>query len=42
MGGPNATLSPQDSVACMRSVITKLGPAQSGCFFGYDGRPIPW
>lgn len=42
MGGPNATLTPKDSVAGMRRVIERAGPADSGRFLGYEGREIPW
>lgn len=42
MGGPGATLSPEDSVAGMRALIDLLKPSQSGRFFGYDGAEIPW
>ena len=42
MGGPNATLTPQDSVTAMRRLIEKLGPDQSGKFFHYDGSEYPW
>src|SRR6266513_931032 len=42
MGGPNATLSAQDSVSAMRRVIAKLGPRDSGRFYNYDGREYPW
>jgi NAD(P)-dependent dehydrogenase (short-subunit alcohol dehydrogenase family) len=42
MGGPSATLTPQDSVTAMRRLIEKLGPAQSGKFFHYDGSEYPW
>jgi NAD(P)-dependent dehydrogenase (short-subunit alcohol dehydrogenase family) len=41
MGGPNATLTPTESVTAMRRLIEKLGQAQSGKFFNYDGR-YPW
>jgi NAD(P)-dependent dehydrogenase (short-subunit alcohol dehydrogenase family) len=33
MGGPNARLTAAVSVAAMRRLIDKLGPAQSGKFF---------
>jgi NAD(P)-dependent dehydrogenase (short-subunit alcohol dehydrogenase family) len=33
MGGPNARLTAAESVAAMRRLIDKLGPAQSGKFF---------
>lgn len=42
MGGPNAPLEPEQSVAGMRRVIEGLGPEQSGGFFSYDGSDIPW
>jgi len=42
MGGPNATITPTESVTALRSTIAGLGPAQSGKFFHYDGRPYPW
>ncbi|HEY0525508.1 MAG TPA: SDR family oxidoreductase [Stellaceae bacterium] len=42
MGGPNADLSPAESVAGMRRVIAGAGDADSGRFFGHDGTAIPW
>jgi NAD(P)-dependent dehydrogenase (short-subunit alcohol dehydrogenase family) len=42
MGGSSAPTSPEDSVAGMRRVIDGLGPAESGRFFAYDGKEIPW
>jgi len=42
MGGPGATLTPQESVAWMPGLIEKLSPAQSGKFFHYDGSEYPW
>jgi NAD(P)-dependent dehydrogenase (short-subunit alcohol dehydrogenase family) len=42
MGGPNAPLPPAESVAAMRAVIERLGPADSGAFLGHKGEPIPW
>jgi NAD(P)-dependent dehydrogenase (short-subunit alcohol dehydrogenase family) len=42
MGGPNAKLSPEQSVGAMRRVIAKLGPDDSGRFYNYDGREFPW
>ena len=42
MGGPNAQLAPEESVAAMRRVIAKLGPADSGRFYNYDGREYAW
>lgn len=42
MGGGGAPLEPAESVAGMRAVIDRLGPKDSGGFFGYDGGRIPW
>jgi NAD(P)-dependent dehydrogenase (short-subunit alcohol dehydrogenase family) len=42
MGGPNAKLTPEQSVAGMRRVIAELGPNDSGRFYNYDGREYPW
>lgn len=42
MGGPDALIGVAESVAGMRAVIARLGPATSGGFFGYDGALIPW
>jgi len=42
MGGPNATLTPKESVLGMRAVIAGLNPSQSGTYWNYDGDAIPW
>jgi NAD(P)-dependent dehydrogenase (short-subunit alcohol dehydrogenase family) len=42
MGGPNAKLSPEESIQAMRRVIARLGPRDSGRFYNYDGREFPW
>jgi NAD(P)-dependent dehydrogenase (short-subunit alcohol dehydrogenase family) len=42
MGGPHARLPVAESVAAMRRLIDKLGPAQSGKFLNYDGREYAW
>lgn len=42
MGGPDAPLGVEESVAGMRAVIAGLEPGRSGRFFGHDGAPIPW
>ena len=42
MGGQHARLTAADSVAAMRRLIDRLGPAQSGKFFNYDGREYAW
>lgn len=42
MGGPNATVRAVDSVAGMRRVLARVGIAETGRFFGFDGNDIPW
>jgi NAD(P)-dependent dehydrogenase (short-subunit alcohol dehydrogenase family) len=42
MGGANADLTPEVSVAGMRRVIEGLSPAETGRFFNYDAAEIPW
>lgn len=42
MGGPNATLAPDEAVRSMLSVLDKLSPASTGRFLNYDGAPMPW
>jgi NAD(P)-dependent dehydrogenase (short-subunit alcohol dehydrogenase family) len=42
MGGPNATLPPDQSIGAMRALVAGLGLEQSGGFFERDGRVIPW
>ena len=42
MGGPNATLTAQESVSAIRRLIEKLGPNHTGMFFHYDGTEYPW
>ena len=42
MGGPNAPTPPQESVAAMRALIERLGPADSGGFFRRGGERVPW
>jgi NAD(P)-dependent dehydrogenase (short-subunit alcohol dehydrogenase family) len=42
MGGPNATLSPEESVSALRRLIERLGPAESGRFYNHDGREYAW
>ena len=42
MGGPGATIDAPTSVRGMVSVIDGLAIDQTGGFFGYDGREIPW
>ncbi len=42
MGGPNANLSPEESITGMRAVIAKLTIADTGTYWDYDGEPMPW
>jgi len=42
MGGANAPLRPQHSVAGMRQVIAALTRERSGRFWQWDGRELPW
>ena len=42
MGGPQAVLEQEFSIAAMRQVIDQLSMDQSGQFLNYDGSSIPW
>ena len=42
MGGSSAPLTTEQSISGMRQVIERLGPGESGRFFGYDGAEIAW
>lgn len=42
MGGPNAAITPQQSVSDMRRTIASLTPDRSGSFLNHDGQEIPW
>ena len=42
MGGSDATLSIEESVAGMLAVLDGLSPEQHGAFLNYDGTPLPW
>ncbi|KAI0266191.1 NAD-P-binding protein [Gloeopeniophorella convolvens] len=42
MGGPNADLKPEVSVAGLLKVITSITPEQSGKFLRYNGEEVPW
>lgn len=41
-GGPSALISADESVSGMRSVISGARLDDSGAFFNYDGKSIPW
>jgi NAD(P)-dependent dehydrogenase (short-subunit alcohol dehydrogenase family) len=42
MGGAGGKLSAAESVGALRSLIDSLKRADSGKFFNYDGKPLPW
>lgn len=42
MGGAQALLAVEESVAGLRRVIGGLGKADTGHFYNHDGSPIPW
>jgi NAD(P)-dependent dehydrogenase (short-subunit alcohol dehydrogenase family) len=42
MGGPQAPVEPVDSAKGLYKVIMTSKADQSGKFFNYDGRPLPW
>lgn len=42
MGGPDAPLTPAQSVGAMRKVIAALTPALSGQLFDHDGATLAW
>lgn len=42
MGGSSAPIDTRTSVAGMRAKIATLAPADSGRFFNYDGKELPW
>ncbi len=42
MGGPRAPLQAPESIAGIRGVIDRLTPADSGTFWTYEGKQMPW
>lgn len=42
MGGPNAMIEVEESVAGLRRVLADIRLADSGRFLNYDGQEIPW
>ncbi len=42
MGGAAATYTPEESVSGLVGLIEKLGPADNGRFFDFQGKTIPW
>ena len=42
MGGASATLTVEESAQGIRNVIESLSPEDTGTFWNYDGKPLPW
>ena len=42
MGGPNAPVTPRESISGMRKVLARVTQKDSGGFFAYDGQRLPW
>ena len=42
MGGPGASISPEESIAAMRRIIDALTPEQTGSFLNWRGGGYPW
>ncbi len=42
MGGPNAQLTPEQSITGMRKVMDGLKPQDSGKFWNHEGEIVPW
>jgi NAD(P)-dependent dehydrogenase (short-subunit alcohol dehydrogenase family) len=42
MGGKNATLAPEESVAGMIRIIDRATLAETSSWFNYDGQPVEW
>ena len=42
MGGPSGKISVEECVEGQQRILDALTPAQSGRFFNYDGRELPW
>lgn len=42
MGGPQAALTPQESVAGLLALLHKVGVEQSGAFLDWQGNSLPW
>ena len=42
MSGPDADLTPEQSVSNMRRLIETLGPQHSGAFLRHNGETVPW
>jgi NAD(P)-dependent dehydrogenase (short-subunit alcohol dehydrogenase family) len=42
MGGPTADLSADESAAALRTIFEKMTPADSGKYYNFTGKELPW
>ena len=42
MGGPNALITPEQSITGLRQRIEQLTVENAGTFYAYDGKVVPW
>lgn len=42
MGGPQADLTPEESVGGLRRTLAGLSPSDKAAYLNYDGKPIGW
>lgn len=42
MGGENAAVEPVDSAAGMANVLLNLTAEQTGKFYDFEGKELPW
>ena len=42
MGGPSGKISVEECVEAQQRLLDRLSPADSGKFYNYDGRELPW
>lgn len=42
MGGPEANLTPEESITGMRAVIDNVTPEDSGTYWSVEGEQVPW
>lgn len=42
MGGPEAEITPAQSVTALRDIMARATPHEAGAFFDVDGSVIPW
>ena len=42
MGGPSASLKPEESGRALHALVNRLTRADNGMFFQYDGSELPW